>query len=239
MWYSKIRKIYLYKEQDMEEKLKITRLFDLSKTIASPLFVGKTYPWEILPEISDFILSLGEYLPKDKFTSPQKGIWIANSAKVAPSALICAPCIIDEDAEVRHCAYIRGSAVVGKGAVVGNSCELKNCILFDGAQIPHFNYVGDSVVGYLSHMGAGAITSNVKSDKTLVQIKVNGKIIDTVRKKVGAFLGDEVEVGCNSVLNPGTVIGRGSRIYPLSCVRGYVPADSIYKASGEIVLKEI
>lgn len=223
----------------MEEKLKITRLFDLSKTVAAPIFVGKTYPWEILPEISDFILSLGEYLPKDRFTSPQKGVWIAKSASVAPTAQICAPCIIDENAEIRHCAYIRGSAVVGKGAVVGNSCELKNCILFDGAQIPHFNYVGDSVVGYLSHMGAGAITSNVKSDKTLVEIKVNGKKIATVRKKVGAFLGDEVEVGCNSVLNPGTVIGKGSRIYPLSCVRGYVPAESIYKASGEIVLKNV
>ena len=222
----------------MEDKLKISRLFDLSKTIAAPMFAGKTFPWEILPEISDFILSLGEYLPKDKFSSLGGGVWIAKSARVAPTAQINGPCIIDENAEIRHCAFIRGSAIVGKDAVVGNSCELKNCILFDGAQIPHFNYVGDSVIGYRSHMGAGAITSNVKSDKTLVEIKINGKKIATVRKKVGAFLGDEVEVGCNSVLNPGTVIGKESRIYPLSNVRGYVPKGSIYKSSGEIVLKQ-
>lgn len=222
----------------MEEKLKITCLFDVSKTIAAPLFAGKVFPWEILPDISDFILSLGEYLPKDKFSSLGGGVWIAKSASIAPTAQINGPCIIDEDAEIRHCAYIRGSAIVGKGAVVGNSCELKNCILFDGAQIPHFNYVGDSVIGYRSHMGAGAITSNVKSDKTLVEIRVNGKRIATVRKKVGAFLGDGVEVGCNSVLNPGTVVGKGSRVYPLSSVRGYVPSDSIYKSNGETVAKK-
>ena len=222
----------------MEEKLKIHRLFDLSKTISAPIFAGKTFPWEILPEISDFILSLGEYLPKDKFTSLGNGVWIAKNATVAPTAQINGPCIIDEGAEIRHCAYIRGSAIVGKNAVVGNSCELKNCILFDGAQIPHFNYVGDSIIGYRSHMGAGAITSNVKSDKTLVEIKINGKKIATVRKKVGAFVGDDVEIGCNCVLNPGTVIGKESRIYPLSCIRGYVPRDSIYKSSGEIIVKE-
>ena len=222
----------------MEELLEIKRLFDLSKTVAAPLFNKKSYPWEILAEIPDFVLLLGESLPKDRFINVERGIWIAKSATVAPSAKICAPCIIDEDAEVRHCAYIRGAAVVGKGAVVGNSCELKNCILFDGAQVPHFNYVGDSVLGYRSHLGAGAITSNVKSDKTLAEVRCGDRKIATARKKVGAFLGDGVEVGCGSVLNPGTVIGRGARIYPLSSVRGYVPEGSIYKSYGEIVAIE-
>ena len=222
----------------MEEKLKITRLFDLSKTVAAPLFSGKIFPWEILPEISDFILSLGEYLPKDKFSYLGDGVWVAKNASIAHSAQIIGPCIIDEGAQIRHCAFIRGSVIIGKGAVVGNSCELKNSVVFDGAQIPHLNYVGDSVIGYRSHIGAGVITSNVKSDKTPVEIKIDGRSIATFRKKVGSFLGDGVEVGCNSVLNPGTVIGRDTNIYPLSCIRGYVPENCIYKATGSIVIKE-
>lgn len=217
---------------------RIGDVLDLTHTIAAPLFEGKTYPWEVLPEISDFILKLGETLPKDEFTSPEKGVWIANDAKVFPSAYIGAPCIIDHGAEVRHCAFIRGSAIVGKNCVVGNSVELKNVILFDSVQTPHYNYVGDSVLGYKSHMGAGSITSNVKSDKTIVIVKGRGERIDTGRKKFGAILGDNVEVGCNSVLNPGTVVGRGTNIYPVSCVRGVIPAFSIYKGENNIVPKE-
>ena len=215
----------------------ISELFDLSKTIAAPLFDGHTYPWECLSEISDFILALGATLPEDKFDNPSEGVWIAKDAKVFPSAYIGAPCIIDSGAEIRHCAFIRGSAIVGKNAVVGNSTELKNVVLFDGVQVPHYNYVGDSILGYKAHMGAGSITSNVKSDKTLVVIKNAGEEIPTQRKKVGAMLGDFVEVGCNSVLNPGTVIGRNSNVYPTSCVRGVIPADSIFKATDCIVTK--
>lgn len=217
---------------------KIAELFDLSKTIASGLFVGKTYPWEVLDGIKDYIYALGASLPADEFDNPSEGVWIAKDATVFPSAYIGAPCIIDHEAEIRHCAFIRGSAIVGKGAVVGNSTELKNVVLFDKVQVPHYNYVGDSILGYRAHMGAGSITSNVKSDKTPVVIKEAGNFIDTGRKKVGAMLGDDVEVGCNSVLNPGTVVGRESNIYPTSCVRGVIPPRHIYKDKDNIVPKK-
>ncbi len=216
----------------------IKELFDLDKTIAAKLFEGKTYPWEVLDGIKDFILALGATLPEDEYDHPSEGVWIAKDATVFASAYIGSPCIIDHDAEVRQCAFIRGSAIVGKGAVVGNSTELKNVILFDKVQVPHYNYVGDSVLGYKAHMGAGSITSNVKSDKTLVVIKEPGKPIPTGRKKVGAMLGDNVEVGCNSVLNPGTVIGRESNVYPTSCVRGVIPPRHIYKDKDNIVAKK-
>ena len=216
----------------------IQELYDLDKTIAAELFDGKTYPWEVLDEIKPFILKLGETLSPDEYDHPSEGVWIAKDAKVFQSAYIGAPCIIDHEAEVRHCAFIRGSAIVGKGAVVGNSTELKNVVLFDKVQVPHYNYVGDSVLGYKAHMGAGSVTSNVKSDKTLVVIKEPGNSVETGRKKVGAMLGDNVEVGCNSVLNPGTVIGRESNIYPTSCVRGVIPPHSIYKDKDNIVSKK-
>lgn len=215
----------------------ITELYDLSETIASELFDGVTYPWEVLPRIHDFILALGETLPEDKFEKRGENIWIAKSAKVAPTACLNGPLIVDEEAEIRHCAFVRGNAIVGKGAVVGNSTELKNVVLFNKVQVPHYNYVGDSVLGYKAHMGAGSITSNVKSDKTLVVVKGEGISIETGLKKMGAMLGDNVEVGCNSVLNPGTVIGRCSNIYPTSMVRGVIPAGSIYKKSTEITPK--
>ena len=194
--------------------------------------------WEILPELKDYIVRLGATLPKDEYDEVSENVWIAKDAKVFPSAYIAAPCIIDHGAEVRHCAFIRGSAIVGKGAVVGNSTELKNSLLFDGVQTPHYNYVGDSVLGYKSHMGAGSITSNVKSDKTLVVIKDGEESIETQRKKVGAMLGDFVEVGCNSVLNPGTVLGRHASVYPTSCVRGTVPENAIYKDKDNIVIRK-
>lgn len=215
--------------------LKINELLDLTKTIAAPLFEGKTYPWEVLADISDFIVQLGSTLPEDEFEKRGENVWIAKDAKVFPSAYIGGPCIIDHGAEIRHCAFIRGSAIVGKNAVVGNSTELKNSILFDNVQTPHYNYVGDSVLGYKAHMGAGSITSNVKSDKTLVVIKSAEESIETGRKKVGAILGDFVEIGCNSVLNPGTVLGRNASVYPTSCVRGVVPENSIYKDKDNIV----
>ena len=218
--------------------LKINELLDLTKTIAAPLFEGKTYPWEVLADISDFIVQLGSTLPEDEFEKRGENVWIAKDAKVFPSAYIGGPCIIDHGAEIRHCAFIRGSAIVGKNAVVGNSTELKNSILFDNVQTPHYNYVGDSVLGYKAHMGAGSITSNVKSDKTLVVIKSAEESIETGRKKVGAMLGDHVEVGCNSVLNPGTVIGRNSNVYPLSSVRGVIPSNSIFKGKDDIVVKQ-
>ena len=217
---------------------RIDELYDMTKTIAAPLFEGKTYPWEALDGIKDFILKLGETLPAEEYDHPSEGVWIAKDAKVFASAYIGAPCIIDHEAEVRQCAFIRGSAIVGKGAVVGNSTELKNVVLFDKVQVPHYNYVGDSILGYKAHMGAGSITSNVKSDKTLVVIKELGNFIETGRKKVGAMLGDNVEVGCNSVLNPGTVIGRESNVYPTSCVRGVIPPRHIYKDKDNIVAKE-
>ena len=216
---------------------KIENLYNLDETIAAEVFEGAEYPWEILPKIKEFIIRLGNTLPEERFEKAGENIWIARSAKVAPTACINGPAIIDEEAEIRHCAFIRGSAIVGKGAVVGNSTELKNVILFNKVQVPHYNYVGDSILGFKAHMGAGSITSNVKSDKTLVVVRCCGEECATGLKKFGAMLGDHVEVGCNSVLNPGTVIGRGSNIYPTSMVRGYVPADSIYKCRTEITPK--
>lgn len=219
------------------ESCKIANLYNLDETIAKELFGGAEYPWEVLPRISSFILELGKSLPEEKFEKREEDVWVAKSANVAPTAYIKGPAIIDEGAEIRHCAFIRGSAIVGKGAVVGNSTELKNVVLFNKVQVPHYNYVGDSILGYKAHMGAGSITSNVKSDKTLVIVKEGAERIETGLKKFGAMLGDEVEVGCGSVLNPGTVIGPHSNIYPLSMVREVVPAGSIYKKRGEVVEK--
>ena len=219
------------------EEVTVGRLYDLTETIAAELFDGVAYPWEVLPKIHDFILRLGPALPEDRFEKRGEDIWIAKSAKVAPTACLNGPLIIDEEAEVRHCAFVRGNAIVGKGAVVGNSTELKNVVLFNKVQVPHYNYVGDSVLGFRAHMGAGSITSNVKSDKTLVVVKAGKNSVETGLKKMGAMLGDLVEVGCNSVLNPGTVIGRQSNVYPTSCVRGYVPERSIYKSKTEIAEK--
>lgn len=220
------------------EKLTVKELFNLNETIAKDLLNSVTYPWEALPKISAFIVELGETLDEEKYEKRDKDIWIAKNAMVAPTAYIHGPAIIGENAEVRHCAFIRGNAIVGEGAVVGNSTELKNVILFNKVQVPHYNYVGDSILGYKSHMGAGSITSNVKSDKTLVTIRTEENIVETGLKKFGAILGDEVEVGCGSVLNPGTVVGSHTNIYPLSMVRGYVPAKSIYKKQGEIAEKQ-
>ncbi len=218
----------------MIKELTIENLYDTTYTIAAELFAGADYPWELLGKIHDYILELGKTLSPEQFDHPSENIWIAKSASVAPTASITGPCIIDEEAEVRHCAFIRGNAIVGKGAVVGNSTELKNVILFDKVQVPHYNYVGDSILGYRSHMGAGSITSNVKSDKLPVVVKCQENTIATGRKKFGAMVGDDVEVGCGSILNPGTVVGKSTSIYPLSSVRGYVPADSIYKKQGEV-----
>lgn len=219
------------------ENIKITELFDLTKTMASDYLDSFTYPFEALKGISELIMRIGESLDTDVYEKRGEDVWVAKSAKVAPTAFLGGPCIIGEDTEVRHCAFIRGSALVGNGCVVGNSVELKNVIIFDDVQVPHYNYVGDSILGYQSHMGAGSITSNVKADKTNVVIKLETDSIETGLKKVGAFLGDYAEIGCNSVLNPGTVIGRHSNVYPLSMVRGVVPANSIYKKKGEIVAK--
>ncbi len=218
--------------------IKINNLLDTSKTIAVEHFEGKIYPWEALEGIQDLIFKLGAELSKDEFDHPEEGIWIAKDATVYPSAYIKAPCIIDKGAEIRHCAFIRGNAIIGKGAVVGNSTELKNVILFDGVQVPHYNYVGDSILGYKAHMGAGSITSNVKGDKTKVVIKNGSEQIASGRKKLGAILGDYAEIGCGSVLNPGTIIGRNTQIYPLSSVRGVIPENSIYKADNNIVNKQ-
>ena len=222
----------------MLEALTVKENYSLNQTIAKDIFNGVTYPWEVLPKISNFILELGATLSEDEYEKRGENVWVAKSAKVAPTAFINGPAIIGKDAEVRHCAFIRGNAIVGEGAVVGNSTELKNVILFNKVQVPHYNYVGDSVLGYKSHMGAGSITSNVKSDKKLVVVKAGEEKIETGMKKFGAMLGDEVEVGCGSVLNPGTVVGNHSNIYPLSSVRGFVPANSIYKKQGEVVTKE-
>ena len=216
---------------------KISELYDLSQTIAGAYLAQFTYPWEALAGIGDMVRELGAALDPDKYEKRGEDIWVAKSAKVAPTACLNGPLIIDEEAEIRHCAFIRGSAVIGKGSVVGNSTEIKNDIIFNSVQVPHYNYVGDSILGYQSHMGAGSITSNVKSDKTEVVVKDGAEQIATGRKKFGAMLGDYVEVGCNSVLNPGTVIGSHTNIYPLSSVRGVVPANSIYKKQGEVVLK--
>ncbi len=219
------------------EECKIKNLYNLEETIAKELLESVTYPWEALPKIEEFILKIGEKLDKEKYEQKGENIWIAKSAKIAPTVYINGPAIIGENADIRHCAFIRGKAIVGEGAVVGNSTELKNVILFNKVQVPHYNYVGDSILGYKSHMGAGSITSNVKSDKKLVIVKNGKETIETGLKKFGAMLGDNVEVGCGSVLNPGTVIGSNTNIYPLSSVRGVIPKSSIYKNKNEIVEK--
>ena len=221
------------------EQCKVKNLYDLNETIARQLLESVEYPWEALKDISDFIRKTGPTLDPSIYEKRGDEVWVAKSAKVAPTASLNGPLIIDEDAEIRHCAFIRGSAIVGKGSVVGNSTELKNVIIFNSVQVHHYNYVGDSILGYKSHMGAGSITSNVKSDKTLVSVKDGKEEIKTGLKKFGAMLGDYVEVGCNSVLNPGTVIGRNTNVYPLSMVRGVVPSDSIYKKKGEVVEKSV
>ena len=215
----------------------IKNLYNLDETIAAKIFEGATYPWEVLPKISDFIKELGSTLNKEEYDEVQENVWVAKTAKVAPTAFIAGPAIIGKNAEVRHCAFIRGNAIVGENAVVGNSTELKNVILFNNVQVPHYNYVGDSILGYKAHMGAGSITSNVKSDKKLVVVKNGETLIETGLKKFGAMVGDNVEVGCGSVLNPGTVVGKNTNIYPLSSVRGVVEENSIYKKQGEIVNK--
>ncbi len=217
--------------------LKIADLYDLQETIAAELFEGLTYPWEALPKIGDFIRKLGASLPEEEYEKVGEDVWIAKDATVYSSAYIHGPAIIGKGAEVRHCAFIRGNALVGEGAVVGNSTELKNVVLFNKVQVPHYNYVGDSILGYKAHMGAGSITSNVKSDKKLVVVHAPEGEIETGIKKFGAMVGDQVEVGCGSILNPGTVVGRETNIYPLSSVRGVVPERSIYKKQGEIVKK--
>ena len=222
----------------MHENLRIDRILNLSQTLAADLFADCTYPWEVLPNIAAFIRQLGPALPADEYEQRGPEIWVARSASIAPTASLAGPLIIDRNAEIRHCAFIRGSAIVGENAVVGNSTELKNVILFNRVQVPHYNYVGDSVLGYQAHMGAGAITSNVKSDKTLVKVRISGIVIETGLRKFGVILGDQVEVGCNSVLNPGAVIGRETHIYPLSMVRGYVQEGSIYKNRNAIVHKQ-
>lgn len=219
------------------KELTVSELYSLDETLAKDIFEDVTYPWEVLPKIGEFIQKLGDTLSEEEYEKLGENIWIAKSAKVAPTACIHGPAIIGKDAEVRHCAFIRGNAIVGEGAVVGNSTELKNVILFNKVQVPHYNYVGDSVLGYKAHMGAGSITSNVKSDKTLVTVKTPDGPIETGLKKFGAMLGDNVEVGCGSVLNPGTVVGAHTNIYPLSMVREFVPANSIYKKRGEVAEK--
>ena len=213
-------------------------LLDLRYTLASEYLKQYEYPWDALDGIKNMILALGPILPKSEYIEHEPGVWAHKSAQIAPSAYLGSPCIIGPETEVRHCAYIRGSALIGANCVVGNSVELKNVILFDNVQVPHYNYVGDSILGYKSHMGAGSITSNVKSDKSLVTIKIGSDLMETGRKKVGAILGDYVEIGCNSVLNPGTVIGRHSNVYPTSCVRGVIPENSIFKTGGVISAKK-
>lgn len=222
----------------MKEQVTISELYDLNETLAAPLLGQFTYPWEVLPKIGDFIKELGKTLPTDLYEEREENVWIARSAKIYPNNYITGPCIIGERTEVRPGAFIRGNALVGNDCVVGNSTELKNVILFNHVQVPHYNYVGDSVLGFYSHMGAGSITSNVKADKTLVHVKGSDFDMDTGLKKFGAMLGDHVEIGCNSVLNPGSVIGSNSNVYPVSMVRGVVPADSIYKEKGRIVSKQ-
>ncbi len=234
-----IKQLHIINERGIVmNELKNNVLFeDLNKSIAGELIAKYEFPWEVLPHIKDYIVELGKTLSAEEYDNPAENVWISKSAKVFPSAYINGPAIICAGAEVRHCAFIRGNAIVGENAVVGNSTELKNVILFNNVQVPHYNYVGDSILGFKSHMGAGSITSNVKSDKTLVTISAKGEKVETGLKKMGAILGDNVEVGCNSVLNPGTVIGKESNVYPLSMVRGYVPAPSIYKNKNEIVEK--
>lgn len=219
------------------EECKVCNLYNLEETIAKELLEKVTYPWEALVQIEDYIIKLGNTLDPEKYEKKGEDIWIAKSAKVMPTAYIQGPAIIGENAEIRHCAFIRGKAIIGNGAVVGNSTELKNVILFNKVQVPHYNYVGDSILGHKAHMGAGSITSNVKSDKKLIIIKNGENKIETGIKKIGAMLGDEVEVGCGSVLNPGTIVGKNTNIYPLSSVRGVIPPKSIYKNKNEIVQK--
>lgn len=219
------------------EKFLPTALWEKGHTLAWELLASVTYPWEALAMIKETVIRTGRSLPKDEYEEIAENVWAAKDASVAASAHISAPTIIGHGTEIRHCAFIRGSALIGNECVVGNSTELKNAILFDRVQVPHFNYVGDSILGFRSHMGAGAITSNVKSDKSHVTLREDGELLDTGLKKFGAMLGDGVEVGCNSVLNPGTVIGRNASVYPLSFVRGYVPSDSIYKRLGEVCEK--
>ena len=219
------------------EECKVENLYNLDETIAKDIFEGVTYPWEVLPKLEEFIINLGKTLSKDEYEQKGENIWIAKSAKVAPTAYIAGPTIIGNNAEVRHCAFIRGKVIVGEGAVVGNSTELKGVILFNKVQVPHYNYVGDSILGYKAHMGAGSITSNVKSDKKLVIVKNGKEQIKTGLKKFGAMVGDEVEVGCGSILNPGTIVGKHTNIYPLSSVRGVISEHSIYKNKNEIVEK--
>ena len=223
----------------MYEQLKCKSLFNMDETMARDIFDDVTYPWEVLPLIKDFILELGKGLSSEEYECREENIWIARSASIAATATITGPCIIGKNTEVRPGAFIRGNAIVGENCVVGNSTELKNVILFNNVQVPHYNYVGDSILGYKSHMGAGSITSNVKSDRTNVTIRYKGDVIGTKLKKMGAILGNYVEVGCNSVLNPGTIIGSNTNIYPLSMVRGYVPKSSIYKREGQIVEKRL
>ena len=218
--------------------MEIKDLYNLDETIASKIFEGATYPWEVLPKIEEFIKELGNTLSSEEYEKRGEDIWIAKTATIAPTAYIKGPAIIGKNAEIRHCAFIRGKAIVGEGAVVGNSTELKNVILFNKVQVPHYNYVGDSILGYKAHMGAGSITSNVKSDKKLVVVNNKEEKIETGLKKFGAMLGDNVEIGCGSVLNPGTVIGKNTNVYPLSSVRGVVPSNSIYKKQNEIVEKQ-
>ncbi|MBQ9885478.1 MAG: UDP-N-acetylglucosamine pyrophosphorylase [Lachnospiraceae bacterium] len=219
------------------EELKVSNLYDLTHTLAAPLLEKVEYPWEALPEIGKFIVELGNTLPEEEYEKRGENIWVAKTAKIAPTASINGPAIIGKGAEVRHCAFIRGNALVGENAVVGNSTELKNVILFDNVQVPHYNYVGDSILGYKAHMGAGSITSNVKSDKKLVVVKINGERIETGLKKFGGMIGDYVEIGCGTIINPGTVVGRNTNIYPISMVRGCIPANSIFKKQDDIVEK--
>ncbi len=221
---------------DLQE-IRIENMYDLNETIAKELLEGKTYPWEVLPWIHDYILQVGDGLDKEEYDKVGEDIWIAKSATVAPTAYIHGPCIIGKHAEIRHCAFIRENAIVGDGVTVGNSTELKNVILFNGVEVPHYNYVGDSILGYKAHMGAGAVTSNIKADRKNVVVHANGFEIDTKMQKVGAMLGDGVEIGCNSVLNPGTIVGKHSNVYPLSNVRGVVKSNHIYKNKNEIVEK--
>ncbi len=223
----------------MYEQLKCRALFHFDETIAKDIFEDTEFPWEVLPKIGDFITVLGNTLNPEEYTCTEGNVWIAKNASIAPTASIHGPCIIGKETEVRPGAFIRGNAIVGENCVVGNSTELKNVILFNNVQVPHYNYVGDSILGYKSHMGAGSITSNVKSDKTNVTIRYEGDIIQTGLKKMGAILGNYVEIGCNSVLNPGSIIGSNTNVYPLSMVRGFIPKGSIYKRQGEIVEKNL
>ncbi len=222
----------------MSDIPKTAEILDLSRTLAGSFLMRFEYPWQALPQIKEIILALGETLSPDEYELRGDGIWVAKSAWVAPTAHIASPCIIGKGTEVRHCAFIRGSALIGEGAVIGNSTELKNCIIFDGAQVPHYNYVGDSILGYRAHMGAGAVTSNVKSDKSDVTVKYDGGRIETGLRKFGAILGDGVEIGCGAVLNPGTVIGQRTSVYPQVSVRGYVPADHIVKSEKNIIKRK-